>query len=131
MPVCAGPGLTSRRWPDDLRGTVGGRWIRENPDLGKVVLAANSMLAHAEALVSGFGVGPIPCVFGDKHPRLRRLYPHVIGHHEIWLAVHPDMTGSASVRSVIDCITAIVHGEAYGHGHAYDPEDRDTPIYPF
>ena len=48
---------------------------------------------------------------GDVEPRLRRLSPGVIGHHDIWLVVHPDLRTSARVRAVMDFLIALLARE--------------------
>lgn len=95
----------------ELRGTVGARWLAEHGNLGKVVLSCNSLLSQAAAVVAGVGVSALPCVFGDMAPELVRALPRPIGHHELWLVVHPDVRGSARVRAVMEFLTEVVTSE--------------------
>jgi len=97
---------------DDLSGTVGARWLRDNGERGRVVMRSDSLLSHAAAVASGLGISPLPCVCGDVHPQLRRLFPRTIGHHDIWLVVHPDVRTSARVRAVMDHLTELVAEQA-------------------
>jgi DNA-binding transcriptional LysR family regulator len=97
---------------DELRGTAGARWLAENGDRGRVVLRSDSLLVHAAAVAAGLGASPLPCLFGDLQPDLRRLLPGVVGHHDVWLVVHPDIRTSARVRAVIDFLTALLKKEA-------------------
>jgi DNA-binding transcriptional LysR family regulator len=76
------------------------------------VLRSDSLLSQAAAVAAGLGISPLPCLFGDRHPQLRRLPPGIVGHHDIWLAVHPDVRGSARVRAVMDYLTALIEDEA-------------------
>ena len=57
-------------------------------------------------------MSPLPCVFADEQPALRRLPPGIVGHHDIWLVVHPDVRSSARVRAVMDELGKIVEREA-------------------
>jgi DNA-binding transcriptional LysR family regulator len=97
---------------DELKGTVGWRWLREHPELGPVALATNSMMAHAAAVAAGLGVGPVPCLCGDRQPGWRRLDGGVIGHHDIFLTVHPDVRHSARVRIVMEDVAALIRAAA-------------------
>ena len=97
---------------DELARTIGARWLREHGDRGRVVLSSSSLLSQAAAVVAGLGVSPLPCLFGDVQPGLRRLLPGVIGHHDVWLVVHPDVKTSARVRAVMDYFIALIQKEA-------------------
>ena len=97
---------------DDLAGTVGARWLRENGQRARAVMRSDSLLSHAAAVAAGLGLSPLPCLCGDAHPDLRRLFPRTVGHHDIWLVVHPDVRTSARVRAVMDCVTQLVQKEA-------------------
>ncbi|HKU42380.1 MAG TPA: LysR family transcriptional regulator [Polyangiales bacterium] len=97
---------------DPLRGTVGAKWLAEHGDRGRVALRSHSLLSQAAAVAAGLGVGPLPCVCGDVQPGLRRVPPGIIGHHDIWLVVHPDMKTSGRVRVVMDYIAKLVEDES-------------------
>jgi DNA-binding transcriptional LysR family regulator len=96
----------------ELRGTVGAHWLAKQGNLGEVALTCNSLISQAAAVVSGLGCGPRPCVFGDREVSLERALPRTIGHHDLWLVVHPDVRQSARVRAVMDYLTELVLGEA-------------------
>jgi len=85
----------------ELAGTVGARWLATRARKGRVVLTTNSLTAHAEAVAAGLGISALPCVWGDRDDRLRRLPPGVIGHFELWLVVHPDVRENARIRAVL------------------------------
>jgi DNA-binding transcriptional LysR family regulator len=92
----------------ELRSTVGARWLASQGNLGEVILRCNSLISQAAAVVSGLGVSPLPCLFGDREPSLVRALPHTVGAHDIWLVVHPDVKSSARVRAVMDYLTELV-----------------------
>ena len=96
----------------ELRGTVGARWLVKNGDRGDVLLTCNTLVAQAAAVSAGLGLSPLPCLFGDSEPGIERALPRTIGHHDIWLVVHPDVRSSARVRAVMDYLTELVVAEA-------------------
>lgn len=96
----------------ELERTIGARWLAENGERGRVALTSNSLVAHGAAVVAGLGVSPLPCLFGDVQTSLQRVIPGVIGHHDVWLVVHPDVKRSAKVRVVMDELTRLVKDEA-------------------
>ena len=96
----------------ELRRTAGAVWLREQATRARVAFSTNSLLSLAAAVVSGLGVSPLPCLFGDVQPELRRLPGGIIGHHEIWLVVHPDVRASARVRLVMQFLTQQIEQES-------------------
>ncbi len=97
---------------DELAGTLGARWMKEHAARARVALRSNSLISQAAAVVAGLGVSALPCVFGDREPSLVRLSPSVIGHHEIWRVVHPDVQRSARVRAVMEFLTRSIADHA-------------------
>jgi DNA-binding transcriptional LysR family regulator len=95
----------------ELRGTVGARWLAKQGSLAVVSLTCNSLLSQAAAVVAGIGMSPLPCLFGDREPNLERVIPRTIGHHDLWLVVHPDLKSNARVRAVMDYLTELVVSE--------------------
>jgi DNA-binding transcriptional LysR family regulator len=98
-------------YQEELARTVGAQWLRERADRAAVVLTSNSLVSHARAVLAGLGVGALPCIAGDVEPSLRRL-SGVIGHHGIWLVVHPNVRHSARVRAAMSFLSEIVKDEA-------------------
>lgn len=97
---------------DELAGTIGAQWMKQHTGRARVVGSSNSLTCQAAAVVAGLGVCALPCVFGDREPSLQRVGSKVIGQHEIWLVVHPDVRVSARVRVVLDYLTRVVKQEA-------------------
>ena len=96
----------------ELRGTVGARWLAKQGALAEVALTCNTLVSQAAAVVAGIGIGPLPCVFGDREVALERALPRTIGQHDLWLVVHPDVRHSARVRAVMDYLTELVLAQA-------------------
>lgn len=107
---CAGHDVIA--FDPELAGTAGAKWLSAHAGRARVVLTTNSLTCQAEAVQAGLGVSPLPCVFGDREPSLRRVAPGLIGHHDLWLVVHPDLRESARVRAVLDFLTSLVRAEA-------------------
>jgi DNA-binding transcriptional LysR family regulator len=97
---------------EELRGTVGARWMQEHVPQARKVLTTNTLLSQAAAVAFGLGVSPLPCIWGDVQPGIVRLLPDSIGSHDIWLVVHPDAKQSARVRVVMDALTSMVEAES-------------------
>jgi DNA-binding transcriptional LysR family regulator len=96
----------------ELRRTAGALWLREHAQHARVAFSTNSLLSVATAVTVGLGVSPLPCLFGDLQPGLRRLPGGVIGHHEIWVVVHPDVRTSARVRIVMSFLAELIEKDA-------------------
>ncbi|MEW7007650.1 LysR family transcriptional regulator [Lentilitoribacter sp. EG35] len=70
-----------------------------------VSIQANGLLAMAELLAAGLGVGVLPCFVGDNHAGLQRIdstkpKPDL----DLWLLVHKDLRTVPRVRAVADFI---------------------------
>lgn len=95
----------------ELRGTLGARWLAKHGNAASVSMTCNSLLTQSAAVVAGIGLSPLPCVFGDPEPSLERVVPRTIGHHDLWLVVHPDLRHNARVRAVMDYLTELILAE--------------------
>lgn len=96
----------------ELRGTAGAVWLAKHARRAHVVLSTNSLTTQAAAVAAGLGLSPLPCLIGDVDPAVERALPGVIGHHDIWLVVHPDVKDSARVRAVTDFLTRTLEADA-------------------
>jgi DNA-binding transcriptional LysR family regulator len=63
-------------------------------------------------VVAGLGASVLPCLIGDVEPNLRRLSPGIVGHHDIWMVVHPDVRTSARVRVVMAYLSMLIENES-------------------
>jgi DNA-binding transcriptional LysR family regulator len=96
----------------ELRGTVGAKWLEAHAGRARRVLSSNSLMAQAAAVEAGLGLSPLPCLYGDRASGVSRALTPLIGHHDIWLVVHPDVRASARVRVVMDFLIEVIEGEA-------------------
>lgn len=69
----------------------------------RVAARANSVLAVAEAVEAGLGIGHLPCFVGDARRGLQRLAaPEPAFGSILWILTHPDLRGSPRVRAMLD-----------------------------
>lgn len=96
----------------ELKSTLGSRWLEEHAKRARQPFSSNSLLSQAAAVACGLGVSALPCIIGDRDPALSRFIPGVIGAHDLWLVVHPDVRRSARVRCVMDYLAARITASA-------------------
>lgn len=96
----------------ELKSTAGARFLVRHAQRAHVALTTNSLVTQAAAVAQGLGLCPLPCLFGDREPGMRRALPGSIGHHELWLVVHPDLKNSARVRVLMDYLSDCVERES-------------------
>ena len=86
---------------ETLRGTPGQRWLNEHTQGAIVAMRGNSMPSCAEAAAAGLGIACLPCLYGDRNPRLLSLGPPVT-NGDVWLAAHPERLRIKRIRVVWD-----------------------------
>ncbi|ODT18089.1 MAG: LysR family transcriptional regulator [Hyphomicrobium sp. SCN 65-11] len=75
-------------------------------------LKSSNPIAQLKAIVSGFGLGVLPCFMADPEPLLRRvLADKVVLHNTFWLITHADLRRLSRVRTVADFIYREVNAE--------------------
>jgi DNA-binding transcriptional LysR family regulator len=88
---------------DDLSAMKVARFPSETVPPRRVVYRTNSVLALAEAVEAGIGIGHLPCFVGDVRPDLVRLAaPEPRFSADLWLLTHPDLRKAARVRALLD-----------------------------
>ena len=88
---------------DDLSTMKVARFPAETEPPRRVVYRTNSVLALAEAVEAGIGIGHLPCFVGDVRPDLVRLAaPEPRFSADLWLLTHPDLRKAARVRALLD-----------------------------
>ncbi len=84
---------------------------RVDPSI-RPTLKSSNPIAQLKALVSGFGLGVLPCFMADAEPLLRRVLANkVILHNTFWLITHADLRRLSRVRTVADFIYREVNAE--------------------
>ncbi|PZP28524.1 MAG: LysR family transcriptional regulator [Roseateles depolymerans] len=76
---------------------------------GRVTVALNSSLMLRRAVAAGLGIGEMPVYMGEREG-LVRVWPERTRRvdYEVWLVMHPDLRGSARVRTVADYLARAV-----------------------
>ncbi|WP_137154299.1 LysR family transcriptional regulator [Rhizobium sp. FKL33] len=99
--------LAEKRWValgEDMAALRAVRaFVNISPE--KIVFRANSVLALAQAVEGGIGVGHLPCFIGDRNPAMRRLSeirPDM--GDDLWLLTHEDLRHSPRIRIFMDFI---------------------------
>ena len=88
---------------DDLSTMKVARFPAETEPPRRIVYRTNSVLALAEAVEAGIGIGHLPCFVGDVRPDLVRLAaPEPRFSADLWLLTHPDLRKAARVRALLD-----------------------------
>ncbi|MGE0666414.1 MAG: LysR family transcriptional regulator [Sphingomonadales bacterium] len=78
-------------------------WFRDVYPNARVRIRLNSIEAAFHAIISGVGIGMLPCHVGDVAPELRRLPPyHLEPVFDLWLLTHADLRRTAKVRAFIN-----------------------------
>jgi DNA-binding transcriptional LysR family regulator len=105
---------------DDLAAMKVARFPAETEPPRRIVYRTNSVLALAEAVEAGIGIGHLPCFVGDVRPDLARLSaPDPRFAADLWLLTHPDLRKAARVRALLDFLAdeiarlrPLIEGEA-------------------
>ena len=102
--VYATPGAPQDKWLGISGATARSRvakWMGDNIDPGSISGAADSFLTLQQLAVAGLGQAILPCILGDKNPRLERrrgIIPDM--PVDIWVASHTDLMGVPRIRAV-------------------------------
>ncbi len=69
---------------------------------GRLTFKSNSLAAHINAIISGYGMGCMPICMVEPEMELTRILPDYTHHEGLWLVAHEDLTRSIRVRTVFD-----------------------------
>jgi DNA-binding transcriptional LysR family regulator len=116
---------------DDLSAMKVARFPAETVPPRRVVYRTNSVLALAEAVEAGIGIGHLPCFVGDVRPDLVRLAaPEPRFSADLWLLTHPDLRKAARVRALLDFLAEeiarhrpLIEGDVAGDAATRDEAD--------
>lgn len=86
-------------------------WLERVPER-QVRARCNDTLALAAAVRAGVGVGVLPCVVGDRDPRLTRIEAAGKGVEVIWLVTPTELRRTRGVRAVMDFLVAVFRESA-------------------
>jgi len=81
------------------------RFLQKSVAPERIAARVNSVLALAEAVEAGLGIGHLPCFVGDARPGLRRLAaPEAAFGSTLWVLTHPDLRQAPRVRAMMDFV---------------------------
>lgn len=79
------------------------RWIRRHVAEERVVLRVNGLVALADAVAAGAGIGWVQCPLAAARPGLRQLEPPPEAFDtQVWVLTHPDLKAVARIRALTD-----------------------------
>lgn len=70
----------------------------------KAAARSSSILAQAQMIGSGAGIGVLPCFLAAENPALRRIRPDLVVRRSFWLTLHQDLAHQPRVRAFVDWI---------------------------
>lgn len=113
-PVGAPADLAGHRvigFEEPITQAPGALWLASHCAAAEVVLRGNSIPSVAAAVATGIGLSCLPCLTGDRDPRVQRASGVVVSGG-LWLVSHPDRHRSARVRAVWDFLLEVIARES-------------------
>ena len=105
------------RWimlADDLNQSPMSKITVDRKHQDSKVTVLNTMMGVFDLVLSGFGIGAMPCYLGEKHPELVRISDTERGANwHLWLLAHPDVRRSARVNAFYEFATKRVTDELF------------------
>jgi DNA-binding transcriptional LysR family regulator len=79
------------------------KWIAKHVAPDRVVLRVDSLVAMAQAVEAGMGVGWLLCPLGESRTGLKQLQPPVAElDTQVWVLTHPDLKRVARIKALTD-----------------------------
>jgi DNA-binding transcriptional LysR family regulator len=79
------------------------QWIRKHVDEAHIALRVDSLVAMADAVAAGFGVGWLLCPLGDARATLKQVEPPLAElDTQVWVLTHPDLKRVARIHALTD-----------------------------
>ena len=90
-------------WGKELAGTAPARWMKQTlPETAAISAEVNSWTGMKEAVLCGFGIGPLWCFVADRDKRLQRLRPPDPALAlDLWLLVREDVPPDACTAALM------------------------------
>jgi DNA-binding transcriptional LysR family regulator len=77
------------------------KWMRKHVPDGRVVVRVDSLVAMADAVAAGLGVGWVLCPLAEARPGLKQLQPPRADlDTPVWVLTHPDLKHVARIRAL-------------------------------
>ncbi len=76
-------------------------FLRRAAPGARIVARVDTIPVMVEALRAGLGLTILPCLVGDRQPRLRRVGDYAVSGTYLWLLTHPELRATARVRAFV------------------------------
>jgi molybdate transport repressor ModE-like protein len=98
---------------DEAIGGEETKWLTDHYASARVVFRSNSTHALLTMVLTGAGIGMLPCFLGDAEPTLRRLaMPAAIPPSPLWVVVHREGKRTARVAALRRFLIAAIRRDA-------------------
>ena len=95
-------------YDDDYQHLPEAKWLASKMKKSDPIIKSNNASVLIAAIISGLGVGVLPCYRGDAEASLVRIGPSKpIITREAWLLIHTDYRSNPKTCCVIDWITEV------------------------
>ncbi|MDP9035563.1 MAG: LysR substrate-binding domain-containing protein, partial [Myxococcota bacterium] len=99
-------------WDRRLSSKPALAWVHQRFPERRILARGLSTEDVLQAVLAGMGVGPLPCLVGDREPSLVRLLdaPRP-AWSSVWLLTHAELKPAARVRAVLDHLALALRGQ--------------------
>jgi DNA-binding transcriptional LysR family regulator len=96
----------------EFAGLPGAKWIAEHGAGANIVLLHRGIEDLVASAVAGLGLAVLPCLAGDREPRLQRVTTEVLGRQTLSIVYRREVLLSQPILTVIRFIAAVLRGHA-------------------
>jgi DNA-binding transcriptional LysR family regulator len=86
----------------------GAKWIAEHGAGANIVLLHRGIEDLVASAVAGLGLAVLPCLAGDREPRLKRVTAEILGRQNLSIVYRREVLLSQPVQMIIRFITAVL-----------------------
>jgi DNA-binding transcriptional LysR family regulator len=90
----------------------GARWIAEHGAGANIALLHRGIEDLVAAAVAGLGLAVLPCLAGDREPKLQRLTAEILGRQNLSIVYRREVLLSKPVQTVMRFITEVMRAHA-------------------
>jgi DNA-binding transcriptional LysR family regulator len=96
----------------ELSTVPGAKWIAEHGTGASIVLLHRGIEDLTAAAMAGLGLAALPCIVGDREPRLQRLTNEILGWQSLSIIYRREILLSKPVQIVMRFIAETTHTHA-------------------
>jgi len=87
------------------------RWLYRTVPSPRFVLRASTITTQVIACAEGLGLALLPLFTASREPRIRQLFPRLVGPtRELWGVFHSDLRGNPSVSTFLGWLSDVLEG---------------------